>query len=523
MVENRTVLAGWPQAVPIVPVAVMLGVGLWGLGRPSYWRDESVSVEAGRKPLPELWNSLRGTDAVHGLYYLLLHPVTAMGTSETVTRLPSVLAAAAAAGGIAVLARRFHSPAAGLLAGVIFAVLPLVSRYAQETRQYTMVSAAVVLATYLLVRALEQPRPHLRWYGWYAVTLAGLGWLHLFSLFMLSAHVVTVAVLVRHRGAAWRPHLLAWGGAVAVALAAVLPLVLVARRQQAQVAWLTPPSPHAVVDFGLLIAGGTTMLLALLVLAVVGVAALLGGGSAEGAAVVVPWLVLPLASNMIISQVHPVYHPRYVLYTVCALAIAAGVGAAAVAARLPGPARLAVLAAIPVSLGWLGLPAQVANREPGSRPDNLRALAAVLRAGARPGDAVLFVPLYRKDFVTVYGDAFARLNATALAAGADDLPAGRFRSAIGAQRRIWVVEVPPPRRRYRSPIPLRNLAALRADHDFARTGRWKFGTVHLDLFVRTCVPGSGPTAAGRSVPGPTGGDPRARPCRDAGTGTPERS
>lgn len=523
MIEKRAISVEWSLAVPMVPMAVMLAVGLWGLGRPSYWRDESVSVESGRKPLPELWNSLRGTDAVHGLYYLILHPVTAVGTGETVTRLPSVLAAAAAAGGIAVLARRFHSPAAGLSAGLIYAVLPLVSRYAQETRQYTMVSAAVVLATYLLVRALEQPRPHLRWYGWYAVALAGLGWLHLFSLFILSAHVVTVVVLVRHRGATWRPHLLAWGAAVAAALAAVLPLVLVARRQQAQVAWLTAPSPHAVVDFGLLVAGGSAMLLALLALAGIGIAALLGG-SAEGATIVLPWLVLPLASNMIISQVHPVYHPRYVLYTVCALAIAAGVGTAAIAARLPRPASYAVLAAIPVSLGWLGLPAQVANREPGSRPDNLRALAAVLRAEARPGDAVLFLPLYRKDFVTVYGDAYARLNATALAAGADDLPAGRFRSAIGAQRRIWVVEVPPPRRRYRSPIPLRNFAALRADHDFIRNGRWKFGTVRLDLFVRTCSSGgSAPTGAGRSVPDPTAGEPPARPCRGAGTGTPVRS
>jgi mannosyltransferase len=133
----------------------------------------------------------------------------------------------------------------------------------------------------------------------------------------------------------------------------------------------------------------------------------------------------------------------------------------------------------------LSLPRQVANREPGSRPDNLRALAAVLRTAARPGDAALFVPLYREKFVTVYRDAFARLNTTALEVGDQELPPGRFRSAIATQSRIWVIEVPPPRGRYRTPTSLLNLAALRASRHFTKNGRWKFGSVRLVLFVRT--------------------------------------
>jgi membrane protein implicated in regulation of membrane protease activity len=116
-------------------------------------------VVAGREPSADLWRPLRGTDAVYGMYYLFLHPVTALGTGEIVTRLPSVLAAAATAGGIAVLGRRFFSPTAGLSAGLIYAVLPIVSWYAQEARQYAIVSAGAVLATYLLTRALERPAP----------------------------------------------------------------------------------------------------------------------------------------------------------------------------------------------------------------------------------------------------------------------------------------------------------------------------------------------------------------------------
>lgn len=485
------VSTGWSWLVPAIPVAFMLAVGLWGLGRPSYWRDESVSVVVGHEPLSEMWRFLRYTDAVHGFYYLLLHPVTALGTGETVTRLPSVLAAAAAAGGIAVLGRRFWSPAAGVSAGLIYAVLPIVSRYAQETRQYAMVSAGVVLATYLLTRALETPRPRAGWYAGYAGTLAALGWLHLYALFVLAAHVATMAAIVwrrgPRRGSDARGHLLAWAAAVGVALVAVLPLVLVARHQQAQVAWLSPPHARAIVDFGLLATGGATMLTIVLGLAVIGVV-VLARTAPEDAAIVVPWLVIPIPLLMIISQAYAVYHPRYVLYTVCALALAAGIGLAYVAerlcARVPyAVARYAVLAAVLLFLAVLSLPTQVANREPGSRPDNLRALAARLRAAARPNDAVLFMPRYRKEFVMVYRDAFTGLNTTALESGDAELPAARFRSAIAAQSRIWVVEAPPPRRRYRTPISVRNFAALRADRHFTRAGRWKFGTVRLDLFV----------------------------------------
>jgi 4-amino-4-deoxy-L-arabinose transferase-like glycosyltransferase len=485
-------LASWPRLAPAIPVAIMLAIGLWGLGRPSYWRDESVSVVVGHEPLPAMLHYLRSTDAVHGLYYLLLHPVTALGTSETVTRLPSVLAAAAAAGGIAVLGRRFSSPAAGLSAGLIYAVLPLVSRYAQEVRQYAMVSAGAVLATYLLTRALETPRPRAGWYAGYALTVSALGWLHLYALFLLAAHVVTVVLLEWRRGPQWgsgrRGHVAAWAAATGAALMAVLPLVLIARGQQAQVAWLSPPGSGAFLDFGMLVTGGTTMLTVVLGLAVIG-ATVLTRTTAEGTAVVLPWLVLPITAVTVVSQLHPVYQPRYLLYTVCALALAAGTGLADVAERLGDLARsafagYAVLAAAIISLAALSFPEQTANREPGGRPDNLRALAAVLHADARPNDTVLFVPLYRKEFVTVYRDAFARLDTTALESGGQELPPARFRSAIATQSRIWVVETPPPRGHYRTPISVRNFAALRADRHFAKAGNWKFGTVRLRLFVR---------------------------------------
>ncbi len=101
--------------------------GLWSVWVPSFWRDESVSALAASRPIGDLWELLGHMDRVHALYYLLLRPVAWVSTSELALRLPSVLATAAAAYGIAALGRHLASARVGLLAGLVFAALPMVS------------------------------------------------------------------------------------------------------------------------------------------------------------------------------------------------------------------------------------------------------------------------------------------------------------------------------------------------------------------------------------------------------------
>ncbi|KOG89382.1 hypothetical protein ADK38_14590, partial [Streptomyces varsoviensis] len=60
-------------AAVLLPAAVMLGLGLWGLDRGGMWRDEGATFQLARRSLPELWHALGHVDAVHGLYYLLMH------------------------------------------------------------------------------------------------------------------------------------------------------------------------------------------------------------------------------------------------------------------------------------------------------------------------------------------------------------------------------------------------------------------------------------------------------------------
>ncbi|MGW7658400.1 hypothetical protein ACWGJ7_42110, partial [Streptomyces tendae] len=131
----------------------MLGLGLWGLDRGAMWRDESATYQMARRTLPQIRDALGTVDAVHGLYYLLMHPVLALRPSEVTMRLPSVFAAVAATALVAALGCRLARPRVGLWAGLLYATTPVVTHYAQEGRSYALVAASAAGATYLLVGA----------------------------------------------------------------------------------------------------------------------------------------------------------------------------------------------------------------------------------------------------------------------------------------------------------------------------------------------------------------------------------
>ena len=466
---------------------------MWRIDRPSFWRDESVAVLVSRQSPADIVAYVRNTDAVHGAYYLLMHLVTGLGQSELIARLPSALAAALAAGGIAIIGRRLVSTRAGLLAGLIFALLPVVSRYAQEARSYSIVSAVAVLATYLLLRALATTTARATWFAGYALSVAALGWLHLDAILLVGAHAMVVLVHCRMAGSA-RP-LAWWSGAVVAATAAVLPLVAEARSQSAQVSWLRPPDSGVVGELATFVAGTTAIAVAVALVALVGIRLRPAPGGLPGVGVVaLSWLVIPFAALVAVSALaDPIYHPRYLLHCVAGVALLAGTGLdrlAGLAGRFgpPGSARVVSLAALG-ALAVLVWPTQLAIREPDSRPDNLRALADVLSEQSRDGDSVLYLPANRQVFMTVYGDAFAGLNQTGLhtpvrnALLVDDPPTADFLAALGTATRIWVVWSPPPGSRYASPVPMANRDVLRSDPRFTEAASWRFGHTRLILYA----------------------------------------
>ncbi|TCB97681.1 hypothetical protein E0H26_12315 [Micromonospora zingiberis] len=388
------------RAVPVwlAPAGLTLIVTLVGLDAAQPWRDELATWSAAARPAGGLLRLAGTIDAATGPYYLLMHAwLTVAGDSVAALRLPSALAMTAAAGLIAVLGQRLWDARVGVLAGLLFAVLPATSRYGQEARPYALATALAVLSTLLLVDALRRPG----WVRWaaYALATAALGLTHLIALTLLAAHAVVVLgqggrrtppadAASRYSSAGRSPSRRAplWCFLLAlVPVALVLtPLALRARQQRSrQLDWVD------LVRLGDLAAlpGGLTQSAAVGGL-LVALATLGAGWLGRRAALPVACVLLPVLLLFAAGLVVPLWVPRYLVFVLpfgCLLA-----GAALASARL-------AVALVVVSLaGLLGLPDQVALRRthewPRTATVDYQGAAQLIAAGQRPGDAVVYSP-----------------------------------------------------------------------------------------------------------------------------------
>ncbi|MGI5154337.1 glycosyltransferase family 39 protein [Microbispora sp. CA-102843] len=462
------------RAVLIVPALAALLGGLWGVRRGSMWQDEATTYAVAGRALPDLWRTLGNVDAVHGCYYLFLHPLIRLAggavPAEVVIRIPSVLATAVAAAGVAAVGRRLVSAPAGLYAGLTYAAAPVVVFHAQEGRPYALVAAAVVEATRLLATALCNPLcgPSRSTWVRYGVAVAVACLLNLFAVLALAAHAVTVLVTARGGGKGVAPR---WAAAVAGALLAVLPVAWTAFGQRGQVAWLERPGLPEVKALVTRFAGTGVLLAATVVLVVLGLTTSRAGdlaGTAAGrtpggpgrlpgiAAFAVPLALVPPTLLLAVSQIHPLYQDRYVLFSMAGLAMALGAGLARAVRLLPeaapGWVRAAAALALPALMLGASLPAQADVRRIDSRPDDPAAVAAIVGSERRPGDAVLFLPSIRRLVAEAYPAAFQGVRDAALRAGGAasgtlagrELPAGEIAASLGAAPRVWVVSRPHP-------------------------------------------------------------------------------
>ncbi len=357
--------------VAIAPLSLTLALGLWGIRRENtLWGDESVTYQLAQRDLSQIWHTAQHIDLVHALYYAVMHGIFGLfGGGLLTLRLPSVLAMSVAASGVGLLALRLAGPRAGLLAGLVFPLLPQVQKYAQEGRSYAMVCALVTWATYALVVSV---RHRVRWrWAVYGSTMLLACLLHEFAVLALVAHGVTLVV-----SRVPRPVTRAWSAAAAGVVAGLLPLAIRSAGQSEQVSWI----------------GGPVRLRYFLVVAVVGIACagapLRGRGPVRLAALAVPILVLPGLLLLIASPVRPLFVDRYVLYSNIGIALLLGAWMDYFhrLRRWSRTAWIAVVAALAALV-----PSSLSLRTPQSRSNDATAVGAAVRQEGRPGDGLLYL------------------------------------------------------------------------------------------------------------------------------------
>ncbi|MFD0686675.1 glycosyltransferase family 39 protein [Actinomadura fibrosa] len=466
----------WAVLVPGIPCALAAALGLWGADRLSLWRDEAVTVGVSQRSVGDILRLVSDVDAVHAAYYLLMHGVIALfGTGEFALRLPSIIAFAATAAGVAALGRRLVSLLGGLLAGVLYAASPFADRYAHEARPYAIATALAVLATLLLVRAVETGTWR-RW-GLYGAALALLGAVHLFALLVVPAHLVALA------GA--RRAVRRWLVAVSGAGVALSGLIAVAASQRRVLEWVPRPGWRDARWLAEGFAGSPALLWLLGAAALAGAVSARRRGPVDVRMLAVPWLVLPPAVLLAVSQFHPCYVNRYVIASLPAFSLLAAAGLA----RLPRGTWAVALVAVAV----LVAPRQDEVRRPETAWDQMREASAIIGGRARQGDAVAYVPITKRLVAEAYPGPFRELRDIGLAVpparaanfGGSEAGAAELRDRLHdpAVRRVWLLEGEWPVRD--GTLDAQNRAKIDAlEAGFPHREAWRVRGLTITLYAR---------------------------------------
>ena len=337
-----------------------LVVFLLGIGSSALWYDEAATWATSSLKVGSMLRGFGEKDAVRGAFYLGEHFwMRAFGDSELALRLPSALAMAATAAMIVVIGRRWFSATAGLVAGVLFLLLPSATRYAQEANAYAVGCLLAAASTVLLTATKQLSRR--AWFA-YAGVVVALGVVELTAMLILAPHAVIAARRHRARG---------WLVAAGLACMAVAPLAFLGWQQKLAISWVPPSTIDGLAVALVALAGGAAAL-AFLVAVVVSVApshATLEPIAASAIAVTVLF---------VIGVFTPLFLGRYLLFLVPIAMVGVGASLSALGSRR--------LIAIVVLFAFVTLPDQLLLRTPAGHGIDGRSAVAWMLDRCQPGD-----------------------------------------------------------------------------------------------------------------------------------------
>jgi mannosyltransferase len=294
-----------------------------------------------------------------------------------------------------VVGRRLLDERVGAVAALLVALHGLAVGWGQQLRGYTLVMFLVTLATYLLLRAVEDPTP-LRVLA-YAVVGSVAVFAHFFAALVLLAHLGSLFLRRPF------PRLVAAGSGVLVAALSLPATLYVLGRQGDPLDWVVAPNLAGLVTRLGAVTGGTRIqLVAYGFAGLLGVVALWGvvrraprSDEAWRAAVPVVWLVVPPV--LVIACTYtakPLLVPSYLIVIVPAMAIVAAAGVVRFADR-----RVAAVAAVVLLVASVHGVVRYQRQDGG---EAWREATASVLADAAPEDGLVANPTHARPLVEYY-------------------------------------------------------------------------------------------------------------------------
>jgi len=314
----------------------------------SLWIDEAASVSFATMPWRPFLRTLWSYQGNMALYYFLLRAWIHLGDSEFVVRSLSVLFAILTIPAIYFLGARLFDRATGLTAAALLSVHSFHIHWSQEARGYSLLTLLLVLATYFLFSAIESSDNQGNWIV-FAVTAALSFYAHIFAVFALAAHALSIAFP--------KPYRVGTRTIVGIAvlfehLIAPMVLFVLVHHSGSQIAWLPRPSLAEFREFLLLLTGQGGIALLVLYLLLCGLAfvgpsgmSALGKekrdeeklGSEKGERwkrekerwalrLLLLWLTLPPLLTLAATPIKPLFYARYMVMCVPPLILLAARG-----------------------------------------------------------------------------------------------------------------------------------------------------------------------------------------------------
>ena len=402
-------------ALAIILLAFVLRV--YHLDVQSFAFDEGWTSYAIHHSWTGLWRVL-APDNHPPLYYVLTKAFADVaGYGDFPVRFVSVVCGTALVAALYVLGHRLAGSPGGLVAALWSACSPLFCYYAQEARMYSLLMLLGTLASYSLVRWLQEEGR--AWYWAYVLLAAGTLYTHYFGVLLLVAHnVVALVWLLSQRRVHAAGRWLLGQGCAALLFLPWLPIAIdqvrigqgtwwrvpLPARVVARDMWrffvLGPRRPEGVAIVGTIL-GGTTLAAA--------VAVVLGWRRGWRQWVVaLAVLMIPFGLMVFAGSTWPVYTDRYALIAAPGVALVVGLGAAACWQGLSAHRWVGRVTAILVAgAAVLGpLPSlHAAYTDPRYWREDFRRAAEYVMASTGAGDTVVLVGAYQPIMQYYDGEA----------------------------------------------------------------------------------------------------------------------
>ncbi len=373
-------------------LALAATVGALFLGHASLWLDEGTSVRLVELDWGGLFDVIRSTEAMHGLYYMILKLwIPLAGTSEFALRVPSVVFFLGGVLALVFVGRALFTDRIALIAGLLLTVNPFMLVYAREARGYAMVTMLVTVSTLLFVRMMLAPRIVPRLLVLYTVVSILSVYAHAWSLFVLVVHAATVIAVGRFHQKLQRM----LGSWVAMAVAISPLLYFFAASSGEQVSWIRPVGLGGFVLHFRALAGGWVLMVLYLVAAIAALGAYGLGKQRRGertwaVGMLAAWIMAPPILTFLLSLWVPLFLSRYLIVSLPGLILLVAVGIDAIKPRSIGHGMLGVIV---ILSAVSSIPSYTSSYE------DWRSATDFVLAAAGPGDVVvLYAPYVRLPY-----------------------------------------------------------------------------------------------------------------------------